>query len=111
MPKLLFVCSRNQRRSLTAEWLYKGFDDYEVRSGGTESGTRERVKAEDIEWADFIFAMERMHVERLQKMFKDSLAGKRLICLQIPDVYGCMSPELIKALKEKLSLYVDVPRR
>ena len=110
MPNLLFVCSRNQRRSVTAERLYQGLSGYEVRSGGTESGTRARVKPEDIEWADFIFAMEQMHVQRLRKMFGDALAGKRLICLQIPDVYGCMSPELMKALKDKLRLYIEVPK-
>ena len=107
--KLLFVCSRNQRRSVTAESMFRGARDYEVRSGGTEPGTRLRVKPEDVAWADMIFAMEHKHVQHLQTHFKDALAGKRLICLEIPDKYGCMTRELMDALTKRLALYVEVP--
>lgn len=33
--KLLFICSRNKWRSLTAEKIFQGFNDYEVRSLAT----------------------------------------------------------------------------
>ena len=33
--KLLFVCSRNRLRSLTAEKLFEGFPLYQVQSVGT----------------------------------------------------------------------------
>ncbi len=107
--KLLFVCSRNQCRSLTAERLFEGVNGYETRSGGTERGAKKRIKEEDIAWADFIFCMEHRHLQRLRADFKKVLAGKRLICLQIPDTYGYMSFELRDILKERLSLYIDVP--
>jgi predicted protein tyrosine phosphatase len=107
--KLLFVCSHNLQRSITAERLYKGCNGYEVRSAGTERVARVRVTQEHIEWADMIFVMEPKHLQMLRTKYKAALAGKRLICLQIPDTYGYMSFELIKVLKERLSVYVQVP--
>ncbi len=106
---LLFICSLNQRRSVTAESLFAGLPGYDVLSAGTEPGARIRVTEEHIRWADLIFAMDEGHISRLRGQFKQALKGKRLICLQIPDRYGCMSFELIRVLKEKLSLYVEVP--
>ena len=69
-----------------------------------------RITQDHIEWADFIFVMEARHLSELRRKYKDSLPGKRLICLQIAEKYGCMTMELMDALREKLSLYVDVPR-
>ncbi len=108
--KLLFVCSRNQRRSVTAESLFRGADEYEVMSAGTDRGARIRLKPEHIEWADVIFAMEHRHLQYVQSEFGNLLAGKRLICLQRPDKYGGMSLELSEVLKQRLELYVAVPK-
>lgn len=41
--KLLFICSRNKWRNLTAEKIFHGINEYEVRSAGTETGARIRV--------------------------------------------------------------------
>lgn len=41
--KLLFICSQNRWRSLTAEHIYTGFPGCEVKSAGTEPGARIRV--------------------------------------------------------------------
>jgi predicted protein tyrosine phosphatase len=108
--KLLFVCSLNQHRSPTAERLYRGFEGYEARSVGADPRARAPVKQADIEWADLVFVMEPKHLQALRRQFKPALAGKRLICLHIPDTYGFMAFGLIETLKEKLSLYVEVPR-
>ena len=89
--------------------MFRGARGYEVRSGGTDPGTRVRVKPEDVESADLIFAMEHKHIRHLQSHFKAELSGKRLICLEIPDKYGCMTPELMDALKHQLTLYLEVP--
>ena len=106
--KLLFICSANQRRSVTAERIFDGSSDYIVQSAGTEHGARTKVAREHIEWADMIFVMEPKHLQRLRSKFKDALKGKRLICLQIPDKFGCMSLELEGELREKLSLYLPM---
>jgi predicted protein tyrosine phosphatase len=107
--KLLFVCSHNLQRSITAERIYRGFNGYEVKSAGTEPEARVRVSEELLEWADIVFVMEQKHIKRLRTKFKHALAGKRLICLDIPDRYGYMSFDLIRVLKEKLGVYIEVP--
>ena len=42
--KLLFICSQNKWRSLTAERLFDGHAHYEARSAGTKPGARVRVR-------------------------------------------------------------------
>ena len=107
--KLLFICSRNKWRSRTAEKLYAGFPGYAVRSAGTEPGARIKVTEGHIGWADVIFVMEKRHTERLRARFPDAIAGKKVICLHIPDDYEYMDPALIELLKSKLNAYVAVP--
>jgi predicted protein tyrosine phosphatase len=107
--KILFVCSRNKWRSLTAEKIYAGFPGYAVRSAGTEPGARIRITEGHVGWADIIFVMEKRHTQRLQDKFPEALIGKRIICLHIPDDYACLDPELIQLLKDRLAEYIDVP--
>ena len=89
--------------------MYQGFSGYEVKSAGTETNARILVTQEHIEWADMIFVMEPEHLERLQIEYGELLSGKKIICLNIPDIYRCMEPALIEELKSKLSEYVQVP--
>src|SRR3954470_21766145 len=109
IQKILFVCSRNRWRSLTAERMYDGFSRYAVKSAGTEAGARIRLTQGHIGWADLIFVMEKKHAQRLRLKFEEALAGKRIICLHIPDDYDYMQPALIDLLKAKLSEHVEVP--
>ncbi|HEY0946282.1 MAG TPA: protein tyrosine phosphatase [Opitutaceae bacterium] len=105
---LLFVCSRNQWRSPTAEALFKNHPRYSARSAGTENGARIKVTACHLGWADLIFCMERKHADRLRERFPEELAGKRLITLRIPDDYAFMDAELIALLRSELAAYVDL---
>jgi len=107
--KLLFICSQNRLRSLTAEHLYRGFLDYAVKSAGTSPGARIRVNEGHIGWADVIFVMEKKHSRLLAEKFGEALAGKRVICLRIPDNYQYMDPALLDELKASLSQYIEVP--
>lgn len=108
--KLLFVCSRNRWRSPTAEALFDGSNRWQVRSAGTEPAARVRVTARMIGWADWIFCMEKRHVGRLRERFDPALfEGKRLVCLDIPDDYGFMDPELVDLLRAALGEYVELP--
>ena len=109
LVKILFVCSKNKWRSLTAERIYEGFAGYSVRSAGTEEGARIKVTAGHIGWADLIFCMETKHMDRIRQKFSASLEGKRLICLHVPDDYDYLEAELIELLKSKLSAYIEVP--
>ena len=107
--RFLFVCSRNRWRSPTAEQVCAGLPGCEARSAGTEPSARVRVNAGHLRWADLVFGMERRHLQRLRERFPEALAGKRLICLDIPDVYGFMDPELVALLAAALAEYLPAP--
>ena len=80
-----------------------------VKSAGTERSARIPVTQEHIDWADMIFVMEPEHLERLQLEYGGLLSGKKIICLNIPDIYRYMEPALIDELKAALSEHVQVP--
>ncbi|MFC3746206.1 low molecular weight protein tyrosine phosphatase family protein [Paenibacillus sp. GCM10012306] len=107
--KLLFICSRNKWRSLTAEKIFEAMNGYEVRSAGTEEGARVKVTEGHIGWSDIIFVMEKKHKRRLQEKFSDKLKSKQLICLDIPDEYRFMDEELIEILKSRVYEYIEEP--
>lgn len=105
--KLLFICSRNRWRSPTAEKVFHGANGCQARSAGTESGARIKVTAGHLGWADIVFVMEKKHLRRLQDKFSEALAGKRVICLNIPDDYQFMQPELIELLQSTVPPYLE----
>ena len=109
VQKLLFVCSQNKLRSLTAERLFEGFPPYQVRSVGTQPGARIVVTEGHIGWADLIFCMEKSHLNRLRRKFAEAMEGKRVITLHIPDDYEFMQPDLIDEFRAKLAPYVMLP--
>jgi predicted protein tyrosine phosphatase len=100
--KILFVCSRNRRRSLTAETIFKGEPAWDVRSAGTEESARIKVTAGQLGWANVIVVMEKRHKERLQQKYPEELAAKPCVCLFIADDYEFMDPALIEILREKM---------
>lgn len=59
-----------------------------------------------LEWADLIFVMEREHKTKLTSAFGPYLAGKRVVCLHIPDNYRFMDPALVKLLQAKVSRFL-----
>ena len=46
--------------------------------------------------------MERRHVTRLRDRFGAALDGKRIVCLDIPDDFPFMDPELVTLLTAAL---------
>jgi len=106
--KLLFVCSRNRRRSLTAERIFAGVPGFQVRSAGTQPEARIVVTEGHIGWADIIFLMEKSHLNRLRRKFPEALQGKRTVTLLIPDEYEFMQPDLVEALRANVARHVDL---
>ena len=104
--KLLFVCSRNRRRSLTAEKMMEGVPGYEARSAGTQPEARIVVTAGHIGWADIVFVMEKSHLDRLRLKFPAALAGKRVVALHIRDDYEFMHLDLLDELHAKLAPFI-----
>lgn len=100
--KLLFVCSRNRKRSLTAERIFASVAAWDVRSAGTEEGARVKVTEGHIGWADVIVVMEKRHKERLAQKFPEAFPGKPCVCLFIRDEHEFMEPTLAALLQEKM---------
>src|ERR1700712_3303615 len=107
--KLLFVCSRNRLRSLTAEKIFGGMPGYQVRSAGTQPDARIAVTAGHIGWADLIFVMEKSHLSQMRRKFPEAMEGKEVVTLLIPDDYEFMQPELIDELQTKVSGRLELP--
>jgi predicted protein tyrosine phosphatase len=105
--KLLFICSRNRWRSLTAEKIFDGTNGIHARSAGTEPGARIRVTAGHLSWADIIFVMEKKHLRRLQDKFAETIADKKVVCLHIADNYEFMQPELVDLLQASVALHLN----
>lgn len=113
--KVLFVCTANIQRSLTAEHYFKslyppsspkrvafksaGVSAKECRRNGSTLCT-----VELLEWADQVFVFEQMHIDRIVEN-----TGQRFVHeiynLDIEDHYQYMDEELISGLQGKISLY------
>lgn len=106
MKKILFVCTQNRLRSLTAEKVFSNYDQIKVKSAGLDPHARTHLTSEMIKWADIIFVMEISHQEKIKEKYLDKLKGKKLICLNIPDEYDFMQAELINILKDKVPTYL-----
>ncbi|MFP5435064.1 MAG: low molecular weight protein tyrosine phosphatase family protein [Alphaproteobacteria bacterium] len=106
MKNILFVCSQNRLRSPTAEQVFSGRPDLEVSSAGTNNDAENPLTSELIKWADVIVVMEKMHRTKVQKRFRSSLNGKRMICLDIPDEFVFMDPALVALLEERLARHL-----
>ena len=100
---VLFVCSRNQWRSPTAERIWRRHPALSVRSGGTSSNARHPVSEQDVGWCEIIFVMEEKHQSRLRAQFGRLLAGKTIHVLDIPDDYQFMQPELVEQLESSVA--------
>lgn len=75
----------------------------ETASAGLAPDAEEPCSAELVEWADIIFVMERAHRAKLQRRFRPQLKRARVICLDIPDDYAFMQPELVALLQRKVT--------
>lgn len=104
MPKLLFICSKNQWRSPTAELLFKNQPLHQARSAGTSEQARIKVNQKMMDWADVIFVMESKHRDLLKQRF--TLTSKTLIVLDIEDHYQFNDPELVEILRTSLAGYL-----
>jgi predicted protein tyrosine phosphatase len=104
LSHLLFICSKNQWRSPTAELLFKGHPIHQARSAGTSDKARIKVSQKMIDWADVVFVMERKHLDILKQRF--DFQDQTLIMLDIEDNYQFRDIELINILQTSLTGYL-----
>ena len=102
MTNLLFLCSRNRLRSPTAERVFADWPGVETASAGLAPDADEPLTLDHLDWTDLIFVMEPVHRRRLQTRFRRHLKTARVICLNIPDNYTFMQPELVALLKARV---------
>ena len=78
----------------------------ETASAGLAPDAEEPVTPDHLDQADLIFVMERAHRAKLQRRFGSHLKGKRVVCLDIPDDYAFMQPEMVALLKKKVGPFL-----
>lgn len=108
VTNVLFICSRNQWRSPTAETVWRKHTGLAVRSAGTSQSAKKRVTAKDVEWANIIFVMEEKHKNRLQAGFRSLLNHKVIHVLDIPDEYHYMDAELVHILEDSVGSLLNL---
>jgi predicted protein tyrosine phosphatase len=106
MKRALFICSQNRLRSPTAEHIFSTWPGVDTDSAGLGNDANVPLSPEQIEWATVIFVMEKAHRTRLSTRFKRHLNGKQVICLDIPDNYEYMQPELVRLLEAKTGRFL-----
>ncbi|KJC59554.1 phosphotyrosine protein phosphatase [Bradyrhizobium sp. LTSPM299] len=110
MTNVLFVCSANRLRSPTAEQVFSTWPGIETDSAGVLASAAVQLSAEQVDWADIIFVMEKVHRSKLTRQFRSRLKDKRVICLDIPDDYELMDPMLIRMLENRVPRFLPQPR-
>ena len=95
---ILFVCNQNQNRSKTAEDMFK--DRFNVKSGGLFN--EKPISEKELSWADTVVVMEDRHRSEIAKRFPKQYLEKKILSLDIPDVYRYKQPELKEILSSKM---------
>ena len=106
MIRALFICTQNRLRSPTAEHVFSTWPNVATDSAGLGNDAEVRLSSEQIAWATHLFVMEKTHRSKLTKQYKRHLNGKHIICLDIPDDYDYMQPELVTLLKKKAGAFL-----
>jgi len=103
---ILFICSKNKWRSLTAETIYGNSQEHVVRSAGTSPSARVKVNQNMVAWADIVFCMEDKHKEILMKKFPVATRSLQIEVLDIPDEFKYMDEELIEDIEMAVGEYL-----
>lgn len=103
--RLLFICSRNQWRSPTAEAVLNEVSGVEAISAGTNNDAETPLSGDLIIWADEIHVMERGHRKKVTEKFGSLLPEKPVRVLGIADKYAFMDTALVALIKRKFPEY------
>jgi predicted protein tyrosine phosphatase len=94
--KLLFVCNQGQNRSKLASELF----------GGNYAGLyseKHPLTKELLEEAQIVFVMEEEQRKTIGEQFPKQYLSKKIINLNIPDIYDYSSEELKTKLQKAMS--------
>ncbi len=90
-------------RSPTAAEIAPHLLGMDADFGGLSADADMTLESEQIAWADIIAVMERPQLSRLKRQFGPHLRGKRVVCLDIPDRFAFMEPELVALLTRQFA--------
>ncbi len=102
--KVLFLCTANLNRSKTAEVHFSAKDPAKkYRSAGLSEKECRRnhttlCTEEMLLWADLVFVMEESHIRRIEQ-YTEQRFLRKIINLDIQDIYKFMEPALIEELE------------
>jgi len=99
--RTLFVCHQNRKRSATAERIFSKDPALDVRSAGTSSDALVRVNRHMLDWADIVFVMDDVQGRDLARMFPGHPRIDGIVCLDIPDRFDFLNPELVTLLEQR----------
>ena len=99
--RIVFVCTHNKLRSLTAEVVFRDTPGWEVASAGTDERAVTPLTRDLLEWADVAVCMQKRHQDMIRTVFRGALSNERILTLGIPDDYEFMNADLV-ALLERL---------
>jgi predicted protein tyrosine phosphatase len=95
---VLFICNQNQNRSRAAEELFQY--EFSTRSAGLFNDNP--LTEEQLAWADTVVVMEDHQRSEIAKRFPRAYLQKRIISLDIPDVYARDNIELKEQLRARI---------
>ena len=97
--KVLFVCNMGMNRSPTGARLWKELYNDQTDFAGIYIENN-KLK-EKLQWADLTIVMEPHQRKFIGERYPKEYLGKKILCLDIPDLYSKENPELIETLKIK----------
>lgn len=106
--KVLFLCTSNINRSKTCEDYFRKFKPrHEYKSAGLSYKNCERYGSiicthELLSWADMIFVFEQMHIDRIREHHDNPETFRKIVNLDIEDIYQYMSQPLVKVISSHL---------
>ncbi len=107
--RYLFICAANRNRSPTAEDVARTLAaesglDIEVCSAGISPFSEKPLTKEMADRADLIFVMEDYMAQVLEATYGQD--PRKIVCLEIPDLYERGDPVLVYLLEETLKPYL-----
>jgi len=104
---ILFVCTLNKARSVTAERLYRRTPGLDVRSAGISDRAGHQVNEADLAWADRVVVFEPEHERWIRGTFGGDLP--LIVDAGVADDYSADDHSLIAELMDVLSPLLGSP--
>lgn len=112
--KILFVCSANKIRSLTAEMHFsEKYPQHEFDSAGTNHKTCKKegttpLEEHHLSWADVVLVMEDKH-RNIINQHSDKKYNKKIYVLGIKDIYEPFDKALVNILEKRAERFFKAP--